>query len=70
MFEYTITLEVTINQANIELKIYPVVKWRTSVKDRCKIEQVAVYRYIQDNWGSLTDVKAVWTSVEKIREVA
>jgi hypothetical protein len=70
MFKYVVTLEVTVNQADLEIKVYPVIEWRTSTKDKRIVEHAAVHRYIRDNWGSVTDVKAVRVSVEKIREVA
>jgi len=69
MRKYTITLQVTVNQAGLKFIVYPVIERTTRNADKAMVERAVENRYAREH-GSLVRVKAVRTSVELIKEVA
>ena len=70
MNRYTIFLKCTIYQAGLDITYYPVLTRITNTSSKRIVERAAVHRYLRDNWGSLTEVEVVRTSMEKLKEVA
>lgn len=70
MFKYEIILKVTIRQAVLEFTNYPIIERTTRTKEKHIVERAVVHRYLRENWGSVTDVEVVRTSVEQVRSVA
>ena len=70
MNKYTIFLKCTLHQAGLDITYYPVLTRITNTSSKRIVERAAVHRYLRENWGTLTDVEVVRTSIEKLKEVA
>ena len=70
MNRYTIFLKCTIHQAGLDITYYPVLTRITNTSSKRIVERAAVHRYLRENWGTLTEVEVVRTSMEKLKEVA
>ena len=70
MNKFTIFLRCTLHQAGLDITYYPVLTRITNTSSKRIVERACINRYIRENWGSLTEVEVVRTSVERIKEVA
>ena len=66
MFKFTIILKVTSIIGGIEFTGYPIVTRTTQTKDKGVVERAAIHRYIRENWGSISKVEIMRTSVHRI----